>query len=226
MRTMRISRASARAKTGRGTTTFSYHPYGTSTLGAGRTSLVNGPLTDDTLKYTYDELGRLKKTEIVDDSTHTTASYAEESTFDTRARITGVQNNLGSSTYAFVGQTSRPSTVSYPNGMQVLYDYFGATSDFLLKQIKNMSAGTTPAVISQFDYTYRQDRSIDTWTVDQGSGASTWTFGYDDARQLASAKHQSEARFSSRASTATTRPATASRSVRVRRLRRTTTSTA
>ncbi|HSO37905.1 MAG TPA: RHS repeat-associated core domain-containing protein, partial [Labilithrix sp.] len=83
------------------------------------------------------------------------------------------------------------STVSYPNGMQVLYDYYGATGDFLLKQIKNMSAGASPSVISQFDYTYRQDRSVDTWTVEQGSGPTTWTFGYDAARELTSAKRYS-----------------------------------
>ena len=36
-------------------------------------------------------------------------------------------------------------------------------------------------------YTYRADRSIATWTVDQGSGANTWTFGYDGAQQLTTA---------------------------------------
>src|SRR5262249_3678250 len=84
-----------------------------------------------------------------------------------------------------------PSTATYPNGMQVLYDYYTATGDFLLKQIKNVSAGTSPSVISQFDYTYRQDRSIDTWTIDQGGGATTWSFGYDGARELTSATRQS-----------------------------------
>jgi RHS repeat-associated protein len=175
---------------GTGTTSFTYHADGASTLGAGRVAKINGPLTDDTLKHTYDEVGRLKKLEIVDDSTATTATYSEEYTFDARARVTGVQNNLGTSTYAFVGQSGRPSSATYANGMQVLYDYFGATSDFLLKQIKNLSSATPPAVISQFDYTYRQDRSIDTWTIDQGSGASTWTFGYDGAKELVSAKRE------------------------------------
>ncbi len=172
---------------GAGTTTFSYHPYGTSTLGAGRVSLENGPLSNDTLKHTYDELGRLKKLEIVDDATQSTATYSEEYTFDARARVTGVANNLGSSTYVFSGQSGRPTTVNYPNGMQVLYDYYGATGDFLLKQIKNMTAGPSPTVISQFDYTYRQDRSIQTWTVNQGGATTTWSFGYDDARELTSA---------------------------------------
>jgi RHS repeat-associated protein len=172
---------------GAGTTTFTYHPDGTVTNGAGQVALVNGPVSDDTLKQTYDELGRLKKLEIVDDATQTAASYSEEWTFDAQSRVTGDQNNLGSTTYSFIGQSSRLATVNYANGMQTLYNYFGATGDFLLEQIKNLSAGPSPTVISQFDYTYRQDRAIDTWKVDQGSGATTWTFGYDRERQLTSA---------------------------------------
>jgi RHS repeat-associated protein len=172
---------------GAGTTSFTYHPYAASTNGAGQVSLIDGPLADDLLKHTYDELGRLKKLQIVDDATQAVSSYSEEFTFDARARVTGVANNLGTSTYAFVGQSGRPSTVAYANGMQTLYDYFGSTGDFLLKQIKNLTAGPTPSVISQFDYTYGADRSIATWTVDQGSGAKTWTFGYDPARELTAA---------------------------------------
>jgi RHS repeat-associated protein len=172
---------------GAGTTTFTYHPDGSATNGAGQVAFVNGPVSNDTLKQTYDELGRLKKIEIVDDATQTVASYSEERTFDARSRPTGVQNNLGSTTYSFVGQSNRPQTVDYANGMQTLYDYFDSTGDLLLKQIKNMSADPSPTVISQFDYTYRQDGAIDTWKVDQGGGATTRTFGYDGARQLTSA---------------------------------------
>ena len=43
---------------------------------------MNGPLSNDTQKHSYDELGRLKKLEIVDDATGSVASYSEESTFD------------------------------------------------------------------------------------------------------------------------------------------------
>lgn len=172
---------------GAGTTTFTYHPYGAATHGAGQVARVNGPLPDDTLKYTYDELGRMKKLEIVDDSTQSTSSYTEEYTFDPRSRVTTVANNVGSTTYAFVGQSTRPSTVAYANGMETQYEYFGPTGDQLLKQIKHLTAGPTPSVISQYDYTYGTDRSIATWRVEQGSVAKTWTFGYDASRQLTSA---------------------------------------
>jgi RHS repeat-associated protein len=104
--------------------------------------------------------------------------------------VTGVANNLGTTSYGFVGQSNRPSVVDYANGMETQYDYYTATGDFLLKQIKNLTSGPTRSVISQFDYTYRPDRSIGTWTVDQGSGATTWTFGYDGARELLTAERR------------------------------------
>ena len=152
------------------------HPYGASTNGAGKVASLNGPLADDTQKHTYDSLGRLKKLEIVDDATQTTASYSEEYTFDARGRVTTVANNLGSTTYTFAGQSNRPTQVDHANGMQTQYDYFGTTGDLLLKQIKNLTSGTTRGTISQFDYTYRPDRAIATWKEEQGAGAKTWSF--------------------------------------------------
>lgn len=175
---------------GAGTTSFAYHDYGTSTNGAGQIARVDGPLTDDTLEHTYDQLGRLKKLEIVDDATHSTASWSEELTFDSRGRVTSAANNLGTTAYAYVGQSARPSTIDAPNGMQTAYDYFGTSGDLLLKQIKNLTVGPSRTVISQFDYTYRPDRSVATWKEDQGSGARTWTFGYDGAQQLTKAERR------------------------------------
>jgi hypothetical protein len=43
---------------GTGTTSYTYHPVGV--LGAGRVKDVDGPLSNDTISYTYDELGRVK----------------------------------------------------------------------------------------------------------------------------------------------------------------------
>ena len=104
--------------------------------------------------------------------------------------MAGVTNNLGATAYSFVGQSNRPSTVVYANGMTVEYDYWGPTGDHLLKQVKNLTAGPSPTVISQFDYTHGADRSIETWSVNQGSGTTTWTFGYDGSRQLTTAERR------------------------------------
>ena len=57
---------------GIGTSRFVYHPDDGLTDGAGYLARVDGPFVDDTMKYTYDALGRLKKREIVDDATDTT----------------------------------------------------------------------------------------------------------------------------------------------------------
>ncbi|MBK6686384.1 MAG: RHS repeat protein [Deltaproteobacteria bacterium] len=172
---------------GVGTTSYVYHPVDGTTLGAGQLARVNGPFPDDTLKYTYDELGRLKKTQIVDDATFTTASYSDEATFDTRGRVSAVTNNLGAFSYAYMGQSNRVDFVNYPNGMKVDYSYYGPTTDFLLSQIKNLSAAVPPTVISQFDYTYNPDRTINTWAQLQNGVTTTWTFGYDPIQQLTSA---------------------------------------
>ncbi|MBK6686385.1 MAG: RHS repeat protein [Deltaproteobacteria bacterium] len=172
---------------GVGTTSYVYHPVDGTTLGAGQLARTNGPFPDDTLKYTYDELGRLKKTQIVDDATFTTASYSDEATFDTRGRVSAVTNNLGAFSYAYMGQSNRVDFVNYPNGMKVDYSYYGPTTDFLLSQIKNLSAAVPPTVISQFDYTYNPDRTINTWAQLQNGVTTTWTFGYDPIQQLTSA---------------------------------------
>jgi len=124
---------------------------------------------------------------IVDDTTHSVSSWSEEYAYDSRGRVTQVDNGLGAFDYAYVGQTSRVDHIDYPNGMKVEYDYFGSAGDHLLQQIKNLSAGPSPAMISQFDYTYNQDRTIDTWRVEQGGQASKWTYGYDEVQQLTDA---------------------------------------
>jgi len=44
---------------GLGTTPYSYHAIGND--GAGQVASIDGPRTNDTLTYTYDELGRVTK---------------------------------------------------------------------------------------------------------------------------------------------------------------------
>ena len=176
---------------GTGTTGFAYQPNDGSTNGAGLVARVNGPFSDDTLKYTYDDLARLKKREIVDDATYSTASYSEAYVFDPRSRVKDVINHLGTFDYFYVGQSSRIDYLDYPNGMKTDYTYTNVSGDHLIQQIRHLNSAGTPAVISQFDYTYRQDRNIDTWTATQNGAPSPvdkkWTFSYDDALRLATA---------------------------------------
>ncbi|MEO0453065.1 MAG: RHS repeat-associated core domain-containing protein, partial [Verrucomicrobiota bacterium] len=171
---------------GIGTTTYHYVPVSGTDDGALQVARMDGPFTDDTLKYTYDELGRVKKHEIVDDATFTIASHTETYQYDSRGRLDDITNDLGYFDYTYIGQSNRVDTIDYPNGMQIDYDYFTDTLDFKLKQIKNLNAAATPAVISQFDYTYRQDRNIQTWTTNQNNVTKTWTFDYNNSKELTS----------------------------------------
>jgi RHS repeat-associated protein len=96
----------------------------------------------------------------------------------------------------YVGESSRLDHVDYPNGMLVNFNYLAGNSDRLVSQIQNLSAPTMPPLptrdlISEFNYTYNADRTIRTWTIQQGEPSpTTWKFDYDDDRQLAAAERR------------------------------------
>lgn len=111
---------------GIGTSSFFYYPDDGLTNGAGNLARVDGPFVDDTLKYTYDALGRLKKREIVDDATYTTDSVgrvigrsidgsASQTEYDSLGRVESQTNVLGRFDYTYVGDSQNLSTVDYPN---------------------------------------------------------------------------------------------------------------
>jgi YD repeat-containing protein len=174
---------------GIGATSFSYYSVGVT--GAGKIAGENGPLSGDIDKiaYTYDIVGRLKKTNIGPLGTENT----EEATIDSLGRITALQNNLGTFGMAYIGQTNRPDSVSYPNGQKTTFDYFGSTGDLRLKTIHNLKVGTNnTSTLSRFDYTYSPSGEILTWQRQFGDGttvlpSSTYSFGYDKTEQLTSA---------------------------------------
>jgi YD repeat-containing protein len=98
---------------GNGTTTYSYVAPGTN--GAGQLASVDGPFSNDTITYTYDELGRVV--------TRTLNSTGTETTYDTLGRVSQLEFPIGVFDYAYVGQTGRRSSVTYPNGQTTTYSY-------------------------------------------------------------------------------------------------------
>jgi RHS repeat-associated protein len=171
---------------GIGTTSYNYHPPGQN--GALQVHTEDGPLTGDTDKitYTYDDLGRLKTRNIGPLGSENLVTLH----YDGLGRLDDLTDTLGLFDYAYVGESSRLDYVSYPNGQKTDYDYYGATADHRLKQIKNLADGTNPAsVLSQFDYTFFDDGKIHTIARQLGGGIPTdkYTFGYDDADQLETA---------------------------------------
>lgn len=90
---------------GIGTTAYTYRPVGQ--LGAGAVGTVDGPLTADTISYGYDELGRVVSRTL--GSVTTTWSY------DALDRLLSLADPIGTFTYGYDGETSRVTSLTYPN---------------------------------------------------------------------------------------------------------------
>jgi RHS repeat-associated protein len=161
---------------GTGTTTYAYNPVN-GAIGAGKLQSVAGPLPNSTITYTYDELGR-----VVSRSINGSANQMSM-TYDALGRVISEMNPLGTFTTAYVDQTARPSSLTYPNGQSTLYSYFNNLGDQRLQEIKNLSGAS---VLSQFDYTYDAEGQILTW-AQQTSSLNTFALGYDLAGQLTTA---------------------------------------
>jgi hypothetical protein len=80
---------------------------------------VDGPLANDTLTYTYDQLGRMTARAL----NGTTVTWS----LDALGRTTSEVNVLGTFTYGFAGVSGRRTSTTYPNGQTTAYSYFGAT---------------------------------------------------------------------------------------------------
>ena len=164
---------------GTGTTAYAYAAVGA--LGATQVASVDGPLTNDTLTYDYDELGRATGRAI--DGVGLTLTY------DGLGRPVSETNPLGAFAYTDVGATGRVDTTTYPNGQTTSYSYFGNTGDRRLQTIHHQKADAS--TLSKFDYTYDVVGNIQTWTQQADSAAATvQQFGYDAADQLTAATQQ------------------------------------
>ena len=161
---------------GTGTTTLAYNAItATPALGAGRLASMDGPITNDLISFSYDQLGRIITRNI--NGSVSTQSY------DNLGRVTSIANPLGSFTYKYLTPMDRPDSLIYPNGQKAAFAYAGATGDFRLTQIKNMNSPTLN--ISKFDYAYDAESRIKTWTEQADAGVSSiHNYSYDAVDQL------------------------------------------
>ena len=166
---------------GVGTTVYAYKAPGM--LGAGQVATVDGPFTDDTIAYTYDQLGRV--TERTINGAANTVTW----TFDALGRVISENNALGLFSYAYDGVTNRLTTVTYPNSQTSTYSYLPNNQDHRLQTIHHKYPnGTT---LSKFDYTYDSVGNILTWRQQADTTAVNWRYGYDAADQLTNAVKES-----------------------------------
>jgi RHS repeat-associated protein len=164
---------------GTGTTRYSYSPItGTPILGAGALASIDGPLTNDTVTYGYDELGRV---------THRAIGGVDSAVgFDEVGRVTGVSNVLGAFSYGYDGPSGRLISKSFPNDLVSERSYTNTLQDLLLQRITH-KRGATP--ISEFLYSHDVSRSrINVWSQQAGlQSPDVFSLDYDSVNQLLSA---------------------------------------
>jgi RHS repeat-associated protein len=143
---------------GSGQTTYAYKPVTVAppTLGANQLKSIDGPLSNDLITFSYDELGRVTTRKINGNANSQTWS------FDSLGRLSNHTNKLGPFDYTYVDVTNRLDFLTYPNGYIADYNYFDNLEDKRLQQIKNQTSGNV--LLSQFDYTYDDEGQVKTWT--------------------------------------------------------------
>jgi RHS repeat-associated protein len=169
---------------GIGTTTYAYNPIAVPpTLGAGQLVSIDAPIANDTITFSYDQLGRVTNRSV------NGAANSETWTFDSLGRVSTDVNKLGTFTNSYVGVTNRLSKMAYPGGASANYLYFPNAQNKRLQQIKNLNSSKNNNLISQQDYTYDVEGEIQTWTKNYAGLAAPQRFdlGYDNADQLTSA---------------------------------------
>lgn len=164
---------------GVGTTHYAYAPITAApALGAGQLASVDGPLPNDTITYSYDELGRRVSTAI--------NGVASAMTYDAAGRVIVETNALGAFSHAYDGPSYRLTTNTFPNGQTEERSYAGNLEDRELQRITHR-LGATP--VSEFIYGHdTAAERITTWSQQTAlQPPSLHAFGYDAADQLISA---------------------------------------
>lgn len=167
---------------GTGTTTYTFVPItGGVTLGAGQLASVDGPLSDDTISYGYDEVGRIVSRTL----NGITSSWV----FDQQDRLQSQGDPIGTFTWAYVSNSGRVQSVTYPNGQSTSYTYYPVAQDLRLQEIHHKKPDTT--TLNRFTYTYDAIGNIRTWTQQtDASAANAYDFGYDRADELTLATYR------------------------------------
>jgi len=164
---------------GTGTTNYAYYAVAPPSLGASRLASVDGPLSSDTISYTYDEKGRIVSRAI--------GAASVSVAFDSLGRMTRASDaGFGTFDYSYSGTTLRLNGLVYPNGQTTTYSYLDNVGDRRLQEIHNKLAGG--ATLSRFSYTYDSMGDIRTWSQQMDGGPTkVYALGYDAVDQLTSA---------------------------------------
>jgi len=164
-----------------GSTALAYVPYEptNTTWGDGRLLSIDGPWANDTIAYSYDELGRMKQRTINGSANVSAVEY------DSDGRVTTATNNLGTFTYDYDPATEQLSKITSSFGHITNFSYKGALEDLRLDAIENLD--TTGGLLSKFTYGYDPLSRITEWGQQQDPNEAEPTpfrMRYDRAGRL------------------------------------------
>jgi YD repeat-containing protein len=165
---------------GTGTTTYQYYPIGsTPPSGAGKLASVDGPTSNDTITYGYDEFSRIERISLNNNK-------PSIKTFDSLGRLTSVGGALGTFVFEYESTSNRISRFMYPNGQISQYTFYPNIGDSRLQEIHHRDP--SGATLWKFNYAYDPVERILTWTQQQSTDPATvYDFQYDRSDQLRTA---------------------------------------
>lgn len=158
---------------GNGLTTFAYQSMNANP-GAGQLTAIDGPWANDTITFSYDELGR--------SVTRAINGVALQRLFDAAGRITQMTNALGLFSFTWEGGRFRLSSMQYPNNQRTDYAYHPNAQDQRLQRVTHRLPDNT--VLSQYTYAYDAESQITNWIQLQAATTKTWAPRYDAADRL------------------------------------------
>lgn len=158
-------------------------------LGGNRlTSISNNAISNATINFTYDALGRTTNRSIG-------SSNSDSLTYDAMSRVTAETNALSPSPWAYnyvdnvsgySKGTTRLASIDYPNSQVTNFSYYGNTGDQRLQQISNLNPSST--ILSQFTHQYDSASEMTLWQKQQLGNNEFHNFSYDQAGQLISSQ--------------------------------------
>lgn len=155
----------------------------------GRVTSLDGPWSDDTISYAYNDATRsVTRTSPGGVATTTVA--------DTLGRIASIANPLGTFTSGYDGDTSRLLSITHSGGFNTALSYYGPELDRALNTLTSTLPGG--GGIGKHTYGYDAQGRISSWqreaTLANPSGTTRsfqWTSSYDFASQLTSVSEKS-----------------------------------
>jgi RHS repeat-associated protein len=109
--------------------------------------------------------------------------------YDQQGRLQSQGDPIGTFTYAYVSNSGRVQTLTYPNGQTTTYAYYPVAQDLRLQEIHHKKPDLN--TLNKFTYTYDALGNIRTWTQQMdATPAKAYDFGYDRADQLTVATYR------------------------------------